>query len=120
MAYLDKETANNIKVALKKALPDYKLSITTADSNSITVSIIESDLFEDGEVKSVNPYCLGHGRSGKQLEVLSKINNIIKTVGKYYDNSDRMTDYFNVAFYYNINIGKWDRPHVNTAKTGAA
>jgi hypothetical protein len=29
----------------------------------------------------------------------------------WYDNSDIMTDYFDVAYYNNINIGKWDKPY---------
>ncbi len=28
-----------------------------------------------------------------------------------YDNSDIMTDYFDVAWYVDINIGKWNKPY---------
>jgi hypothetical protein len=30
----------------------------------------------------------------------------------YYDRSDAMTDYFDTAYYYDINIGKWNKPYV--------
>jgi len=33
----------------------------------------------------------------------------------YYNNSDAMIDYFDTAFYVDINIGKWDRPYAVTA-----
>ena len=32
----------------------------------------------------------------------------------WYDNSDIMTDYFDTAYYLNINIGRWNRPYVYT------
>ena len=28
----------------------------------------------------------------------------------HWDESDSMTDYFHCAFYYNLHIGKWDKP----------
>lgn len=34
----------------------------------------------------------------------------------WYDNSDLMTDYFNVAYYINISIGAWDKPFVRTPR----
>jgi hypothetical protein len=33
----------------------------------------------------------------------------------YYDRSDAMTDYFDTAYYTNINLGKWDKPYELTA-----
>jgi DNA polymerase III delta prime subunit len=32
-----------------------------------------------------------------------------------HDNSDIMTDYFDVGWYCDINIGKWDKPYTVTA-----
>jgi hypothetical protein len=37
----------------------------------------------------------------------------------WYDNSDIMTDYFDTAYYLNINVGKWDRPYVYTGEIAA-
>ena len=30
----------------------------------------------------------------------------------YYDRSDIQTDYFDVAYYISIHIGKWDKPYI--------
>jgi hypothetical protein len=35
--------------------------------------------------------------------------------GENWDNSDISTDYFDVNYYFDINIGKWNKPFVNTA-----
>jgi hypothetical protein len=37
-----------------------------------------------------------------------------------YDNSDSMTDYFDVGHYVDLNIGKWDKPFVCTSVAVAA
>ena len=33
---------------------------------------------------------------------------------KWYDTSDAMVDYFDTAYYVDINIGKWNKPYVQT------
>jgi hypothetical protein len=32
----------------------------------------------------------------------------------YYDRSDAMTDYFDTAYYFDLNIGTWQKPYVVT------
>jgi hypothetical protein len=36
------------------------------------------------------------------------------TLTHNWDNSDPMTDYFDVNFYVHLNIGEWDKPFVNS------
>ena len=31
---------------------------------------------------------------------------------KWYNNTNAMIDYFDIAYYVYINIGKWDNPYV--------
>ena len=31
---------------------------------------------------------------------------------KWYNKSDAMVDYFDIAYYMDINIGKWNKPYV--------
>lgn len=37
-----------------------------------------------------------------------------------HDNSDIMTDYFDVGHYVDVQIGKWDRPFINTSASQIA
>ena len=39
---------------------------------------------------------------------------------KWYDKSDAMVDYFDTAYYIDINIGKWNKPYVFTGTKVAA
>lgn len=39
------------------------------------------------------------------------INNIVEAINsENYDNSDSMSDYFDVGYYVHLNFGKWDKP----------
>ncbi len=45
-------------------------------------------------------------------KILSFFNELLKAANAgNHDNSDIMTDYFDVGWYLHINIGKWDKPY---------
>lgn len=58
----------------------------------------------------VNPYWYHEHFSGKAKDflrdVLAAMNN-----GNH-DNSDIQTDYFDVGWYVDVNIGKWNKPYI--------
>ena len=58
----------------------------------------------------VNPYWFHEHYDGKAkaflTEMLAELNR-----GNH-DNSDIQSDYFNVGWYVNIKIGKWDKPYI--------
>jgi hypothetical protein len=58
----------------------------------------------------VNPYWFQDHFTGKAKDFLSEAFDALKGAG-YYDNSDVQTDYFDCAYFYDINIGKWNKPY---------
>jgi hypothetical protein len=58
---------------------------------------------------SVNPYWYQDHFDGAALAFLSEIIPAMN-VGNH-DHSDIQTDYFNVGWYVDVNIGKWDAPY---------
>lgn len=58
--------------------------------------------------------------AGKTGKMIAEIEKAIKKIGNWYDRSDSMTDYFETAFYYNINVGSWDKPYKLIKKAKAA
>ena len=113
MAYINKETTKLIRNALKAEFPEIKFSITMRDHAKLFVKIMKSPYFEDGESNTNGFYNLRNHPTGK--DVIVKIDEIICKVGNHYDNSDPMTDYFDTAFYYDIDVGSWNKTHVKTA-----
>jgi hypothetical protein len=59
---------------------------------------------------SVNPYWFHEHFDGKALAFLTEAMAALKG-GGWYDKSDIQTDYFNTAYYIDINVGKWDKPY---------
>ena len=59
----------------------------------------------------INPYWYHEHFSGKAKEFLVELFGHIKKAGDWYDNSDAMTDYFDTAFYVDVNIGNWNKPY---------
>jgi hypothetical protein len=57
----------------------------------------------------VNHYYIDKQFTGVAREFLEEAYKAMM-VGNH-NNSDIQTDYFDVGFYVNINIGKWDRPY---------
>jgi hypothetical protein len=59
---------------------------------------------------SVNVYHYKSHYSGKALKFLSEVITLMNRGN--HDNSDIMTDYFDVGWYVDVNIGKWDKPYI--------
>jgi len=113
MAYMSKEHAKQIRDNLKKAFPDFKFSVKINHHSAISVSIMKSPLDFSKELADsvldyvqLNEY---HLEWYQHSEVLKKIRDIINEGN--HDNSDYMTDYFDVGFYVNFNIGQFDKPY---------
>jgi hypothetical protein len=120
MAYLNKDQVKQTREALKVAFPDFKFLIrrSTGGRSSINVSIMSGPIdFGDLDMpKSVNPYHIGTFFEGKQVKFLEAVIKVIKygTDRQWYDNSDAMTDYFDTAFYLDVEIGRWQKPYQKT------
>ena len=138
MAYITTEEVKAIRTQLKAEFgKDFKFSVRKSTSlSSVCVTILKSPLaFTDvltykdpatgelitREYSSVNHYNIENFyKNAEEVKVLSKINEIILTAPTsvtgedFYDESDTMTDYFNVSFYYDIEVGHWDKPYIQT------
>lgn len=115
MAYVSKEMTKKIRNALKAEFPNVKFSVRKEHSCSLSVNIMESPFFDDGERGQVNQYHIRKHFDDVKASFLEKVDEIIRKEGNYYDNSNPMIDYFETAFYYHIGVGKFDSPHVNNA-----
>lgn len=116
MAYINRETSAKIRKALKEAFPEIKFSVSIENQVTLNVRLMASPYFDDGVYTHINHHWMSEHFEGEQLDVLQRIERVIKEVGEWFDKSDVMTDYFHTAFYYRITLGRWDKPHVNTAQ----
>ena len=123
MSYISTEDVKKIRVALKNEFgKKLKFAVRKSPScHSVSVTLKSgtvdfSDLMRNpNEQVQVNHYHLGN--YGVHKSLFEKIVEIIKTAPskKWYNNSDPMIDYFDVAFYFDLNIGEWDKPYEKVA-----
>jgi len=58
----------------------------------------------------VNPYWYQEHFDGKALKFLQEVFAVLN--GGNHDNSDIQTDYFDVGWYVDVNVGQWDKPYI--------
>lgn len=119
MAYITAEHTREIKKQLKSAFPAYKLSVRNEHHISVSVHIEASDLeFNDKTVEALKAY--GNVQinsyhpdriagSDKTKETIQKILEIVNKGN--HDNSDSMSDYFDVGWYVHLELGHWNKPY---------
>jgi hypothetical protein len=59
----------------------------------------------------VNPYWFHEHFSGVSKKFLTEVMQALKSAD-WYDRSEAMTDYFDTAYYVDVNIGQWNKPYV--------
>lgn len=135
MAYMNQERKAKLAANLKKVMPKgwkYSLSVRSGMTICLTISQAPVDLIEEvatrvsepdlalryqdrgGEIRksgcvSVNPYWL-ENQFGASLPIFEAIKAALNDGN--HDRSDVRTDYFDVGWYVDINIGRWDKPFV--------
>ena len=129
MAYITTEEVAEIRKELKETLgpKGFKFSVRKRHHMAVAVTITAgpadfSRLLakENMAYAQINPY---HTEFyGEHAELFETIIAIIKsapakaTDGRaWYDKSDSQTDYFDTAFYINLNVGDFEKPYRRTA-----
>lgn len=60
---------------------------------------------------NVNVYWYHEQFDGKALEFLKEVIPAMKGP-EYFDHSDIQSDYFHCSHYFDVQIGKWDKPYI--------
>lgn len=142
MAYMNQEKKKELAPAIKAVLKKYgvKGSIAVKNYSTLVVNIrsgkidffsdavaareerakfddFASRAFErlvsngrDGFEEQVNPYWFHEHYAGKSREFLKELLAAMNNGN--HDNSDAQIDYFDVGWYVDVNIGRWDKPYV--------
>lgn len=134
MAYMSQSLKKELAPAIKAVLKKYNVKGTIAvrHHSSLVVNIKEGALDFIGEANEFNrKYAERTGSEfyevkgnyqasaykGKDAYSDNRIGKFFKELtaamrGKtWYNNSDIMTDYFDIAYYMDINIGQYDKPY---------
>lgn len=117
MAYVTSPQVAHARKALKAAFPEFKFSVTGGGTSAITVSLMAGsvDLSNDAPTghTQLNPYWLQHTNNEELYrKILATTMHALAEAGNvFFDDSDAQVDYFHTAYYYYLNIGKWNKPY---------
>ena len=138
MAYVSQDLKAKLAPAIKAVLKKYKVKGSIAVNNHSTlvlnlksgsIDFIENAIatdaakvsankmtddriayFRNEQYMDVNPYWYQEHFSGKALNFLREVFTAMNNGN--HDNSDIQTDYFDVGWYVDVNIGKWNKPYI--------
>ena len=132
MAYMNQERKAQIAPVIKAILKKYgiKGSLAVNNHSTLVLNIKSGSIdfidnynktvasqpggFRNGTPAekniSVNPYWYNDHFTGKARKFLSEVINAMNNGN--WDRSDIQTDYFDVGWYVDVNIGKWNKPYI--------
>ena len=130
MAYMSQERKAQLAPAIKAICKKYgvKASLAVHNHMSLVLNIKSSKIDFIGDYNQacgdrlhspakdhiqVNTYHYKNHFGGESYHFLSEV--IPAMMQGNHDNSDIMTDYFDVGWYIDVNIGRWDTPYVLAA-----
>lgn len=127
MAYINAQDVAQIRKELKEKFPKFKFGVRKGPGSlsvGVTIKSGPADFVDPngrGYIQ-INQYHLGN--YGPHEKFLREVVDIVKTAPSrgegfrkgegWYDRSDAMTDYFDTAYYFDINVGAWNKPYVRT------
>ena len=126
MAYVSKELKAKLAPGIKAVLKKYDVKGTIAVRNHMVLVVnikqgavdFAADCAGNDYHYQVNPYHIDRGWTGQARDFLTELIAAMKG-NEWYDRSDIMTDYFNTAYYMDINIGQWDKDYIYTGEQEA-
>ena len=138
MAYMNQERKAKVAAKVKPILAKYgmKGSLSVRNHSTIVLKLTSGsidfigDLVEQRQFGyvthkidkdemrkryeiSINPYWFQEHYRGESLAFLSEIIPAMKAAD-WYDNSDAQIDYFDTAYYFDVNVGSWTKPYTLT------
>lgn len=132
MAYMSQENKAKIAPAIKAILKKYNVKASLSVRNHMTLALnVKSGSIDfignfnktveaqpggfrngtpaEGSLQ-VNPYWFQDHFDGVAKKFLKEVLEAMNDGN--WDKSDSQSDYFNVGWYVDVNIGKWDTPYV--------
>lgn len=111
MAYMSQENKKSIVALAKPILKKYGIKATFAvRRNSTLVCNVKAGKIDFGSTnEQINPYWYHEHFDGKALEFLKELFAVLNKGN--WDKSDPTSDYFNVGWYVDVNIGKYGKPY---------
>lgn len=109
MAYISPQQVALMRKIIKSKYPELKLSICRVHGTTISVKILQGPYDWTNITRF---YRRSKNESIERVDILYDIDQIINNGN--HNKSDLMTDYFDVGWFTDLEIGSWDKPYIQT------
>jgi hypothetical protein len=136
MAWMNQERKAKLAPAIKAVCGKYgiKASLAVRNHSTLVINIKQGKLDFIGNYNAetlardpsgarrlhmakdyldVNPYWFQEHFTGRCKDFLTELYAAAKGT-EWYDRSDAQTDYFDTAYYIDVNVGGWNKPYALT------
>ena len=115
MAYMSQERKAALAPKIKEICKRHgvKASLAVHNYSTLVLNIKSGKIDFGGDRQQVNTYWYHDHFDGAALAFLKEVIPAMH-VGNH-DRSDIQTDYFDVGWYVNVNVGRWNKPYELTA-----
>ena len=112
MAYVSQELKAKLAPAIKAVCKKFgvKASLAVRNHMCLVLNVKSSKIDFGGDYVQVNPYWYKDHYDGKARAFLSEVIPAMNNGN--WDESDAQVDYFNVGWYIDVHIGKWNKPYI--------
>lgn len=108
---ISNHTSVNLKITRGRI--DFFGDLVTERTSLLGVSTLDREKLREQGTLQVNQYWYHEHYTGTSKEFFAEVIEAMKSAN-WFDHSDARVDYFHCAYYYNIQIGRWDSPYVLT------
>jgi hypothetical protein len=130
MAYMNQARKAQIAAKVKPILAKYGVKGTLSVRNHSTIVLkltsgpidfigdlnssmeLNKDKMRERYELDINPYWYTEHYTGESLAFLNEIIPAMKAAN-WYDKSDAQIDYFDCQYYFDVNVGSWQKPYEN-------
>ena len=119
MAYMNQEKKKRLAPKIKEILKKHNMKGTLSVDNYSTLNLnLKSGPIdftrtnkEGKSINHINEYWYEE-HFAEYPKALAFLSEVIPAMNEgNHDNSDMMTDYFDVGWYIGVRLGKWDKPY---------
>jgi len=99
---------HNIDLTLQRGAIDFVADMVQSNQSRVT-----KDDLRQSYCFTVYPYGIDEHYTGESLAFLREVIPAMKAAD-WYDRSDAQVDYFDTAYYFTIDVGRWNKPYTLT------
>lgn len=112
MAYYSQERKKTVQPLIKALLKKYGMtgSLAVRHHSTVVLNLKAGPIDFGSDRIQVNVYWIRDHYEGVAREFLEEAYSILMQGN--HNRSDIQTDYFDVGWYVDINVGKWNKPYV--------